>query len=90
MSKSIYNQVEWIALFESGGMPDIYVNVSNFQARIFIRDGKEYIDITDDIPNGEKLAIDAVKKAGGGINISGWYPPTDRIIKAIQAMQKQK
>ena len=82
--KPACNQLEWIAFFEAGGTPEVFVNVSNCRARIVVlRDGN-YVDVTGEIPNGEKLAEEAVYAFGGAINISGWYPPTKEIIEALK------
>ena len=80
MRKSVMNQVEWIALFESGYMPEVFVNVSNCKARILALKGGEYVDVTEEIADGERLAEEAVYDFGSGINISGWYPPTRRLL----------
>lgn len=86
----ILNDIEWIAIFESGHDPEIFVNVSNFQARIIIhvqeKDSEEgkYIDITNHLPKGQRLAEKAVKEGGGSVYRSGWYPPTVEIMEAIQ------
>jgi hypothetical protein len=69
-------------------MPTLWVDVANFAARIRIeRDGK-YVDVTDEIENGGALAEDAVYSAGGGLNISGWYPPTKEILEAVRKSLK--
>lgn len=80
-AKPLYSEVEWIARFESGkGLPELYVNVVNFTASIWYK-GQ---DITGKIPNGEELAREAAFVAGGGINRSGIYPPTDVILEEVQ------
>ena len=80
-AKPLYSEAEWIARFESGkGLPVLYVNVVNFTASIWYK-GQ---DITKEIPNGEELAKEAAFVAGGGINRSGIYPPTDVIAEEVQ------
>lgn len=88
MAKPVCNQLEWIALFETGGTPEVFVNVCNFKARIMVFQDGEYADVTEEIPNGQELAEEAVEAFGGAINISGWYPPTQEIIKALREGQK--
>lgn len=46
--------------------------------------GDEYVDVTEEIPNGQELAEEAVKVFGGAINISGWYPPTQEIVETLK------
>ena len=77
--KPLYNIAEWIAINQKG-LPELYVNVMDFKATIRYK-GK---DITKEIPNGSKLATDAVIASGGSISISGIYPPTDVILEEVQ------
>lgn len=56
-----------------------HVNVCDCEARIMY----DATDITALIPDGEKLAMEAVKENGGAINISGLYPPNIKILRAI-------
>jgi|GEM_PF-1833358 len=84
MTKPIMSEPEWAALFMSGGFPDVYINVWNLKAKI-MANGQ---DITDLIPNGKKLAFDAVQAAGGTITMSGWYPPSEEILSAIEELKK--
>ena len=87
--KPVCNQLEWIAFFEAGGTPEVFISVYNCRARIMVlRDGR-YVDVTGEIPNGEELAEEAVYDFGGAINISGWYPPTQEIIEALRSRKAQ-
>lgn len=83
MSKPIYNQVEWYCLHRGGIRPEVFVNVYNLQAKILLRKNGEYVDVTDSIPNGREMASEATYASGGGVNVSGWYPPTEEIIGAL-------
>ena len=78
-----FDKEGWRALFESGRLPDVYVDVWNCTARILLREGDKYRDVTDLIPNGKALAERAVRAFGGALNISGWYPPTNTIIQEL-------
>lgn len=76
-TKTMCSQEKWIDYFETiGGVPDVYVTVWDCTAKIMAGG----VDITDILPHGGDMAIQAVKKAGGAINISGMYPPTNRIL----------
>jgi len=86
MPKSIMNESQWAALFMAGEFPDIYIHVWNLRARI-IANGR---DITDMIPDGQRLGIEGVGAAGGTITMSGYYPPSDEIIRAIKALRKKR
>ncbi|ORX22465.1 hypothetical protein BVF91_11535 [Thermoanaerobacterium sp. PSU-2] len=77
--KPLYTVAQWVAINQQG-LPELYVNVMDFKATIRYK-GK---DITKEIPNGSKLATDAVIVAGGSISISGIYPPTDVILEEVQ------
>ena len=80
-AKPLYNEIEWISLNEfKEKLPELYVNIVNFTASIWYK-GQ---DITKEIPNGEELAREAAFVAGGGINRSGIYPPTDVILEEVQ------
>ncbi len=83
--KPLYNVAEWIAINQNG-IPELYVNVMDFKATIRYK-GK---DITKEIPNGSKLATDAVIASGGSISISGIYPPTDVIAEEVQKLEGEK
>jgi hypothetical protein len=84
-AKPLFNEVEWIAINEfKNNLPELYVNVVNFTASIWYK-GQ---DITDQIPNGEELAKEAAFVAGGGINRSGIYPPTDVILEEVQKLEE--
>jgi hypothetical protein len=85
MTKPIMGEPEWAALFIGGDFPDVYVNVWDLRARI-MANGQ---DITELIPNGKKLALDAVQAAGGTITMSGWYPPSEEILSAIEELRKK-
>jgi hypothetical protein len=85
MTKPIMSEAEWAALFMSGSFPDVYINVWNLRARI-MANGQ---DITELIPNGKKLALDAVQAAGGTITMSGWYPPSEEILLAIEELREK-
>jgi hypothetical protein len=89
---SVFSEAEWVALFEAGHMPEVFVNVMDLQARIMVkRPGTEdYVDITGEIENGPELARKAVEEAGGQITWSGWYPPNDEILRAIERKRWQK
>ena len=78
-AKPLYSEPEWIAL-NIQQLPDLYVNVMSFVATIRYK-GQ---DITSLIPNGEELAREAVYLAGGALNISGIYPPTDVILEEVK------
>ena len=80
----LYNAAEWVALFEKGnGMPELYVNVQSFRAEIIYRKK----NITEDIPNGESLAEEAVDLSGGTISRSGVYPPTNVIAEEVKKLE---
>ncbi len=83
-TKSICNQIEWILAHELGCEPAVHINVWNMNAHIMIVQDGVYTDITDILPKGETMAIQAIEKAGGAINCSGQYPPTNRILKWIE------
>ncbi|MEW6770133.1 MAG: hypothetical protein AB1330_01890 [Bacillota bacterium] len=82
MATPIMSEAEWVLFFEAGGVPEIFVNVWNCRARIMVCSGSEYKDVTDKLPDGQRLAEEAVEAFGGAINISGWYPPTHEILAA--------
>jgi hypothetical protein len=84
------NEVEWVAFFVAGGWPDLYVDVQNLRASILSERSGKCVDITADIPDGEKLAIEAVEAFGGSITRSGMYPPTEEIIEALQQLMKKE
>ncbi len=88
---SIFSEAEWVAMFEAGFMPEVFVNVCNLRAGIMLRKPGtgEYIDITSEIENGRELAEKAVEEAGGWLSMSGWYPPSDKIMKAIKKKTRQ-
>ena len=83
MGTPLYSGAEWLELFETGEMPPLFVDVTDFKARIKIMFDETYVDITEDIEGGKELAEDAVYSAGGGLNISGWYPPTKEIFDEL-------
>lgn len=85
-AKPLFNEIEWIAVNEfKEKLPELYVNVANFTASIWYK-GQV---ITDKIPNGEELAREAAIVAGGGINRSGIYPPTDIILEEVQKLKEE-
>jgi len=87
MTKPIMSEAEWTALFISGKLPRIYVNVWDCKASIMIRgEDEKYVDITSLIPDGERLAREAVEAAGGTITTSGWYPPSEEIMQTIKKL----
>lgn len=90
MTKPIMSEAEWTALLMSGEFPRIFVNVWDCKANIMIRkeDGK-YVNITPLIPDGERLAREAVEAAGGTITTSGWYPPSDEIMQTIKKLGEE-
>ncbi len=82
--KPVCNQLEWIAFFEAGGTPEVFVNVYNCQARIMVlRDGK-YVDVTEEIPNGQRLAEEAVEAFGGAINTPAGIRPRRRLSRPLE------
>jgi len=83
-AKPIMNQLEWMASHEMGGTPKVFVNVWNCRARIMVEKDGQYEDVTDQIRKGTEMAEEAVYAFGGAINMSGWYPPTDKILKALK------
>jgi len=88
MTKPIMTEPEWVSLFIAGNMPEVYINVWNLKARIKVRRGNQEIDITDDLPDGKRLAIKAVEAAGGAITMSGLYPISDEIAAEIKELIK--
>jgi len=72
-----------MAIFESGRLPDVYIDVSNCSARILLREGDKYKDVTELIPNGKVIAERAVKAFGGTLTIPGRYPATNAIIQEL-------
>lgn len=83
---SMFSEAQWVAMFEAGLMPEVFVNVWNLRAGIMLRKPgtEEYVDVTAEIENGRELAIKAVEEAGGWLSRSGWYPPSDEITQAIK------
>jgi hypothetical protein len=89
MAKPIMNEADWVALFVAGGWPDLYVDVQNLRARILCERSGKCFDITAEIPDGQKLAIEAVEAFGGSLSRSGMYPPSEEIIEAAQRLMKK-
>ena len=80
----LYDQLSWFLAFQEDEPPLVFVNVAGFQARILVRRGQQYADVTDQVPNGRRLARQAVHAFGGVLSQSGWYPPTDRLMVALK------
>lgn len=74
-------------IHKGGNRPRIYIDVWNLHARILVLKQNQYIDVTDRIPNGEKLAEQAAWDFGGAINMSGWYPPTFYIYEMCEKLE---
>jgi len=93
---SVFSEAEWVAIWDNGDLPEIIINVWNCQASIMILkppytgEIMEYEDITEEIPNGKSLAVEAVEAAGGAINMSGYYPPSQKIISAVSRLAKRR
>lgn len=72
---------------------NVQVDVWNCQARVFI-DGK-HIDEVMQITDAEKeeidrLALESIESVGGTINRSGFYPPSDALVKYVEDLKKIK
>jgi len=84
MAKPIMNQIQWCA-FE--GKLILWVDVAGCRVRIMHRLNNGSVeDITDKIPDGKKMAVEAMEAFGGAANVSEVYPPTYEIIGAIRAL----
>lgn len=52
--------------------PRLIVNVWNCQARLAVCDGKNVVSFEAQPP--QRMLEEAIRRAGGAINISGYYP----------------
>jgi hypothetical protein len=86
----IMNMWRWEEFVSSKHWPDLWVEIKNMQARIFTGKFSKSVDITADIPDGEKLAKEAVEASGGSFSQPFMYPPTEEIIEAAQRLTKKE
>jgi len=85
VTKPIMSETDWAVLFMGGAFPDIYIKVWDLKIKIVVGG----MDITQLIPDGQKLDFDAVHAAGRAITISGYYPPSKEILLAIEELRKK-
>jgi hypothetical protein len=63
---------------------NMYIDVSNFRAKIMVDVEHGAVDITHLIPRADRMILTAIKKQGGSINRSGRYQVSDAILRNYQ------